>query len=93
MFVKTQKRDNGKVAILIIENVRSCEKYKFSVNTPYFSGAMMITKVSEQSIEEFVREGKNVVLISGIADEESIRLINEMSYRLIFCGVRDYNLL
>ena len=53
------------------------------LRTNYFSRIVMITKVSEQSIEEFSQEEKNVALISGMADEKNIRLIDEMSYKLI----------
>ena len=53
------------------------------LRTNYFSRATMITKISVQSMEDFSQEEKKSALISGFVDEESIRLIDELSYQLI----------
>jgi len=55
----------------------------FGLQTNFFSRAHVITKINEQFLEKLPQRNKNAVLISGMADEQSIRMIDELSYQLI----------
>jgi len=64
-----------------IKNMHSNDLFikNLGFRTSYFSRAVLITKLSEQNIEELPR----VEMLTGMASDESIRLIDEMSYQLI----------
>jgi hypothetical protein len=51
--------------------------------TSFYSRIHVILKIDPSSIERLPQKDKNSVLFSGIADEQSIRIIDDLSYQLI----------
>ena len=48
-----------------------------------YSRAQVISILDNQSFEKLTRMDKNRVLVSGMADEQGVRFIDELSYKLI----------
>ena len=48
-----------------------------------YSRAQVISKMDKQNLEKLSQKDKNYALFSGMADEQSIRVIDELSYQLI----------
>lgn len=55
--------------------------FSFSINI--YSRAHQIIKISEQNLEKIPQKDKNRIFISGALDEETLNVINELSYQLI----------
>ena len=53
------------------------------LRTNYYSRAILISKISDESIEELPDKEKNAALISGYADDQSRSMIDKMSYKLL----------
>jgi len=51
--------------------------------TNFYSRAHIISKMETSFVERLPQKEKNGVLYSGMADEQSIRLVDELSYQLI----------
>lgn len=50
--------------------------------TNFYSRIHVISKIKKESLEELPQKSNNSVLFSGMADEQSIRVINELSNQL-----------
>ena len=48
-----------------------------------YSRVQIISKMDKQNLEKLPQKDKNYALFSGMADEQSIRVIDELSYQLI----------
>jgi hypothetical protein len=55
----------------------------FGLQTNFYSRSHVISKLNKQGIELLPQKGKNTILFSGMADEQSVNLIDELSYQLI----------
>jgi len=65
------------------KKIEYAEKFKGTgFQTNFFSRAHIIQKISEQSMEGLSSKDRNSVLYSGMANEQSVRLIDELSYQL-----------
>jgi len=55
----------------------------FGFQTNFYSRGHIITKMDISTVERLPQREKNSVLVSGMANEQSINVINELSYQLI----------
>jgi len=55
----------------------------FGFQTNFYSRANVISKIDKLFIDRLPQKEKNATLSSGMVDEQSIQIINELSYQLI----------
>ena len=66
------------------EKLKFADDFKgFGFQTNFYSRSHVITKMNKSTVERLPQKEKNFTLVSGMADEQSINVINEMSYQLI----------
>jgi hypothetical protein len=55
----------------------------FGLQTNFYSRSHVILKLDKSSVESLPQKGKNTSLFSGMADEQSVNVIDNLSYQLI----------